>query len=93
MSKVLLKPENMSRFCNFFIPSNDNSNSDQCNINFDEHAKHVNMRVTGLFGTKNDIKSHLLKLNFGSQKMFSVHCLLLLKYLIAHYVNVNIHGL
>ena len=68
VSKVLLKPNNISRFCHFFVPRCADGGS---NINFNDTLSSMKIRATGIFGNRNDIKSYLLKLQFGSKKMLS----------------------
>ena len=72
VSKIMLRPENMDRFCNFLVPESSQIIDNNRHIDFNGYLSKINVRVVGIFGTKQEIKKQLSSLTSVSSKLLSL---------------------
>ena len=72
VSKTMLQPENMDRFCNYIIPGSSQIIDNNRRIDFTGYLSQVNVRVIGVFGNEKEIEQQLSSLTSVSSNLLGV---------------------
>ena len=84
VSKTMLDPDNMDRFCNFIIPESSQIVDNSRRIDFKEYLSQVNCRVIGVFGSNDEITQQLSSLTSVSPDLLSFTLLCLIFQIFFH---------